>query len=113
MRHLSLLAAGLMFCIVAKAASESTTEPAVLPAPTAGQAVATFAGGCFWCMEPPFDALPGVVSTTSGYMGGQKKNPTYEEVSAGITGHAEVLQDRKSTRLNSSHIQKSRMPSSA
>ena len=43
-------------------------------------------------MEPPFDALPGVVSTTSGYMGGQKKNPTYEEVSAGITGHAEVLQ---------------------
>ena len=61
------------------------------PAP-AGLEKATFAGGCFWCMEPPFDALPGVVSTTSGYMGGQKKNPTYEEVSAGITGHAEVLQ---------------------
>ena len=61
------------------------------PAP-AGFERATFAGGCFWCMEPPFDALAGVVSTTSGYMGGQKKNPTYEEVSAGITGHAEVLQ---------------------
>jgi len=53
---------------------------------------ATFAGGCFWCMEPPFDEIKGVVSTTSGYTGGQKKNPTYEEVSAGRTGHAEALQ---------------------
>ncbi len=53
---------------------------------------ATFAGGCFWCMEHPFDELPGVVSVTSGYTGGQKKNPTYEEVSAGMTGHAESVQ---------------------
>jgi peptide-methionine (S)-S-oxide reductase len=53
---------------------------------------ATFAGGCFWCMEHPFDQLPGVVSVTSGYTGGQKKNPTYEEVSAGGTGHAESVQ---------------------
>ena len=53
---------------------------------------ATFAGGCFWCMEPPFDALPGVVSTTSGYMGGALRDPTYEQVSAGGTGHAEVVQ---------------------
>ncbi len=53
---------------------------------------ATFAGGCFWCMEHPFDALPGVVSVTSGYTGGQKKNPTYKEVSAGGTGHAESVQ---------------------
>ena len=57
-----------------------------------GRAVATFGGGCFWCMEPPYDALPGVISTTSGYMGGSKKNPTYEDVTSGATGHAEVVQ---------------------
>jgi len=55
-------------------------------------AKATFAGGCFWCMEPPFDKLEGVISTISGYAGGTKTNPTYEEVSAGKTGHAEVVQ---------------------
>jgi peptide-methionine (S)-S-oxide reductase len=56
------------------------------------RARATFAGGCFWCMEPPFDKLEGVISTTSGYAGGRQKNPTYEQVSAGRTGHAEVVQ---------------------
>jgi peptide-methionine (S)-S-oxide reductase len=60
--------------------------------PLAGQAVATFAGGCFWCMEPPYDALPGVISTTSGFMGGSKRHPTYEEVVSGTTGHTEVVQ---------------------
>ncbi len=55
-------------------------------------AKATFAGGCFWCMEPPFAQLPGVVSVTSGYTGGQKANPTYQEVSAGGTGHAEAVE---------------------
>ena len=55
-------------------------------------AKATFAGGCFWCMEPPYDKLDGVISTTSGYAGGQKANPTYEEVSAGITGHTEAVE---------------------
>jgi peptide-methionine (S)-S-oxide reductase len=53
---------------------------------------ATFAGGCFWCMEHPFDQLTGVVSVTAGYTGGQKQNPTYREVSAGGTGHAESVQ---------------------
>jgi peptide-methionine (S)-S-oxide reductase len=61
-------------------------------APKAAVAKATFAGGCFWCMEPPYDKLTGVISTTSGYIGGQKPNPTYEEVSSGRTGHAEAVQ---------------------
>ena len=55
-------------------------------------AKATFAGGCFWCMEPPYDELEGVVSTISGYTGGTKKNPTYEQVSAGTTGHTEAVE---------------------
>jgi peptide-methionine (S)-S-oxide reductase len=58
----------------------------------AEQAKAVFAGGCFWCMEEAFDKVEGVVSVTSGYMGGQKTNPTYEEVSAGGTGHAESVE---------------------
>ncbi len=53
---------------------------------------ATFAGGCFWCMEPPFEKLKGVKKVISGYTGGQKVNPTYEEVSAGKTGHYESIQ---------------------
>ena len=53
---------------------------------------ATFAGGCFWCMQPPFDKLEGVVSTTVGYTGGRQPTPTYEQVCAGTTGHAEAIQ---------------------
>lgn len=53
---------------------------------------ATFAGGCFWCMEPPFDAIDGVAATISGYAGGDEPNPSYDEVSSGRTGHAEVVQ---------------------
>jgi len=54
--------------------------------------VATFGGGCFWCMEPPYDKLDGVISTTSGYMGGDVANPSYEQVTRGGTGHVEVVQ---------------------
>ena len=54
--------------------------------------VATFGGGCFWCMEPPYDKLDGVISTTSGYMGGDIENPTYRQVTSGRTGHVEVVQ---------------------
>jgi peptide-methionine (S)-S-oxide reductase len=53
---------------------------------------ATFAGGCFWCMEGPFDSLPGVVSVTSGYTGGPVRNPSYEQVSSGGTGHRESVE---------------------
>jgi peptide-methionine (S)-S-oxide reductase len=59
--------------------------------PPAGLAVATFAGGCFWCMEPPFDALDGVVSTTSGYTGGHTERPSYAQVGASGTGHLEAV----------------------
>ena len=54
--------------------------------------IATFAGGCFWCMEPPFEKLKGVKEVISGYTGGHKDNPTYDEVSSGATGHAEAVQ---------------------
>ncbi len=55
-------------------------------------ATATFAGGCFWCMQPPFEKIPGVTKVLAGYTGGSKKNPAYEEVSAGGTGHMESIQ---------------------
>ncbi len=53
--------------------------------------IAIFASGCFWCMEAPFEKLPGVISAESGYTGGHVKNPTYEQVSSGETGHAEAV----------------------
>jgi len=62
------------------------------PAPAPPRAVATFAGGCFWCMEPVFDHLKGVISVTSGYTGGRVDKPTYEDVSSGYTGHREAVE---------------------
>jgi len=64
------------------------------PAVAQESETATFAGGCFWCMEHPFDELPGVISTTSGYTGGHTEHPSYEQVSSGTTGHAESIQIR-------------------
>jgi peptide-methionine (S)-S-oxide reductase len=55
-------------------------------------AKATFAGGCFWCMEPAFDGLPGLLSMKVGYTGGRTPNPTYEQVCTGMTGHAEAIE---------------------
>ena len=62
------------------------------PPASAGLEKAVFAGGCFWCMEQPFDKIDGVKSTTSGYVGGGKVNPTYHEVSSGTTGHTEAVE---------------------
>ncbi|MDQ3556455.1 MAG: peptide-methionine (S)-S-oxide reductase MsrA [Gemmatimonadota bacterium] len=72
-------------------AADAQAQQTRAPSATGQQAVATFAGGCFWCMEPPFDRMDGVISTTSGYTGGRTANPTYKQVSAGGTGHAEVV----------------------
>ena len=83
-----------VFAVLTLIASTAVADPG--PAPTVGAdralTTATFAGGCFWCMEPPFEHLDGVVSVTSGYTGGPTAHPTYEQVSAGGTGHAEAVQ---------------------
>jgi peptide-methionine (S)-S-oxide reductase len=86
--------AGILFFAVAwLVVAFMTARAAENPTPPdARLETATFAGGCFWCMVPPFDKLEGVVSVTSGYTGGHVRNPTYDQVSAGGTGHAEAVQ---------------------
>ena len=83
MRTLLLLLVALLLLPVARPAAR---------AEEATPAKAAFAGGCFWCMQPPFEALDGVISVTAGIAGGTKQHPTYEEVSAGGTGHAESIE---------------------
>lgn len=85
---IGLLSLTLMFLSVALVTAADTGHVALSPQ----LEKATLAGGCFWCMEAPFDKLPGVISVTAGYTGGSLKNPTYEQVSAGGTGHAESVQ---------------------
>ena len=73
-------------------ATAPTTPPPPAPtAPSGDTEAAVFAGGCFWCMEKPFDKIDGVLSTTSGYTGGGELNPTYQQVSSGSTGHTEAI----------------------
>jgi peptide-methionine (S)-S-oxide reductase len=87
-----VLGFGSVLALAQNVVEVDLAQPAA-PAP-AEVAVAVFGGGCFWCMEKPFDQMDGVLSTTSGYAGGPEQNPTYEQVSAGRTGHVEVVEVR-------------------
>lgn len=82
----TVLACALMLPLLAAAQDIKPATPAT--------ALATFGGGCFWCVEEAFDKVPGVISTISGYMGGRTPDPTYQQVSTGTTGHNEVVQLR-------------------
>ena len=119
MKSLRTLAIGIpiMFAAIVVAVVASSTraespkaaeeKQASAPAKGGKLAKATFAGGCFWCMEPPFEKLPGVARVTSGYTGGKKKSPAYGEVSAGRTRHVEAVQvDFDPTRISYEYLLK-------
>lgn len=89
MKMNALLTLTLLLAAVLAGPAPAQAQPKVTKPVTAK---ATFAGGCFWCMEEAYDPVPGVIATVSGYMGGMTKNPTYEQVTTGRTGHAEVVQ---------------------
>jgi len=89
MHTFKTLVTWLVFACGIGLGAQAHAAQAAAPAATAK---ATFAGGCFWCMEEAYEAVPGVISAVSGYMGGKTKKPTYESISTGTTGHAEVVQ---------------------
>ncbi|MCZ4321621.1 peptide-methionine (S)-S-oxide reductase MsrA [Pseudomonas anguilliseptica] len=89
----SILALGGLLAACEPTAAQAP-QPQVGASTVENPGVAIFAGGCFWCTESDFDKVPGVIETTSGYIGGHVDNPTYEQVSAGTSGHIEAVQVR-------------------
>ncbi|MBF2055007.1 MAG: peptide-methionine (S)-S-oxide reductase MsrA [Candidatus Sericytochromatia bacterium] len=81
-----------LLLLLAQLLPAALAQSGVSNQPSGQRESATFAGGCFWCMQPPFDKTPGVLSTTVGYAGGHVNNPSYTQVTAGTTGHAEAIQ---------------------
>jgi peptide-methionine (S)-S-oxide reductase len=80
-----------VFLMLTACSPSSTAATAAAPSLETGQAEAVFAGGCFWCMEKPFESLPGVISVASGYAGGEIDGPTYAQVSSHATKHLEAI----------------------
>jgi peptide-methionine (S)-S-oxide reductase len=89
---LLLLIPTLASCEPQKIMTQQDKQSAKMPVVPAGAEVVTLGAGCFWCIEAAFRQVGGVISATSGYMGGAKKDPTYEDICSGATGHAEVVQ---------------------
>ncbi len=102
-QRLLLLAGIVLSLAVGRAGGDSSNDKAAVKAPPVGSESITLGAGCFWCTEAVFQQIPGVLSVTPGYMGGAVKNPTYEQVCTGETGHAEVARivyDPKVTGLD-------------
>jgi len=92
MKSLKYTLSAFILSLLAITVTISSADEAGVAATNNDTSIATFAGGCFWCMEGPFDKLEGVISTTSGYTGGHTEKPTYKQTSTGKTGHTEAVQ---------------------